>query len=384
MTKKSSLTFMACFVSFLGYFGGTIYIAALPELSQVFQVSTAFIKFSITIYFIGLILGTVLSSLFSEIYGRMKALTFFLSLSFVSGLMCGFSLTMPWFLAGRLLEGIGHAGGPILIMAIIADHFEGVAYHRLISFVIVMTSLGPGIAPIFGSVILQFFDWRVIFYILAALEALALGLWLYIKIEPVVVRRKITETFQEYIFFLRHPFFKYYCLVIGSLYGAFYAFLVISPYIFRLHYGWDIIDFVWVGLALAVANSLGSILNKELVDKIGCHKIFLIGIAIIITAFFLLLTIGLPSHGTWLLLMISLFVIGDNLISSCLTADAVKLGAQYTSIAASLINLSKCIIVAFILFLVLFLPATLVTVNYFILGSILICIFGYLKIRTVL
>jgi hypothetical protein len=42
------------YISFIGHIGGTIYIAVLPELSQFFHVSSTFIKFSITIYFIGL------------------------------------------------------------------------------------------------------------------------------------------------------------------------------------------------------------------------------------------------------------------------------------------------------------------------------------------
>ncbi|HUX80599.1 MAG TPA: MFS transporter [Alphaproteobacteria bacterium] len=381
MAEKTSLTLLACLISFLGYFGGSIYIAALPELSQVFHVPSGLIKFSISIYFIGLMIGTICSGPFAELFGRMRALTFFLVLSFISALICAFSPAISWFLLGRILEGIGNAGGPILVMAIVADHFEGPFYHKLISFVIIMVSLAPGAAPIFGSIILEYFDWRVLFFVVAVLEAIALGFWLYVRLEPMPVQRKIAETLKEYVFFLTHPSFRYYLLMIGSLYGTFYVFIVLSPYIFRLHYGWRIIDFAWIGLALAFANSLGAFLNKELIEKMTCQKILQIGFAVMTSAFLLLLFFGIPTHALWLLGMVSLFFFGDSLISACLTTDALKLGVHYTSLAASLVNLSKVTLVSIVLLMVPFLPETLGTVMLFIFATLLVCLFGYFKIR---
>ncbi len=373
---------MVCFVSFVGYSGGTIYVVALPELSQDFQVAASYVNFSITIYFIGLMIGTLLSGPASEMVGRTRALLFFLALAALSALVCAVSPSISWFLGARLLEGIGHAGGPILAMALVADRYEGRSYHTIISFLLIMISLGPGVSPIFGSLILHFFDWRVIFYLLAIFDGIALGLVLLGKGEPRGEQKKIWKTLQGYAFFIKHPFFPYFCLMIGSLYGAFYVFLILSPYIFRLDYGWDVIDFAWVGLAMAIANSLGSFLHKELNEKIGSRRVFFLGGALMLSAILMLFVIGKPFYGAWILMLVAIFVVGDSLISSCLTANALKMGVGFSSnIAASLVSLVKVYVCALVLVSVSFLPETLETIRVAIVAVLFVCVLGYLKVR---
>lgn len=371
------------FLSFIGHIGGTIYMAVLPELGQFFHVSSSFVKFSITIYFIGLLLGTILSGLLAEAFGRFKTINFFLLLSIGGCLICIFLSDFSWFLLGRLLQGTGQAGGPILAISLVADRYSGLVYRKIMSFILIIISMGPGLSPVIGSVILEYFNWKFVFYFMVLLETLALIFMFCLEKENILVKRKSEEIFQDYVSLIKHPFFRYYCFMIGSLYGAFYAFFVLSPYIFRLHYGWRIIDFVWVGLTLAIANSLGSFLEKELIEKMDGQKIFLIGMIVMILSFLLLLMIGMPEHGTWILLVMALFLIGDNVISTWLTAEAIKIAPQSTSIASSFVFLSKISLATLVLFLVLFFPETMETVKLFIFVAIIVFAFSYLKIRNI-
>ena len=183
MTARFLLPFMICLVSFLSYIGGTVYIAALPELSQTFQVPSSYIKFTITIYYIGIMLGTLLAGPFSEMISRRKTLLFFILLSCMASLLCGISESIPFFLTGRLLQGIGNAGESVLVMALVANRFEGVVYRKIMFFVLIMISLGPGLSPLYGSVILEFFDWRLLFFILGFFQLVAFGLALFIEME---------------------------------------------------------------------------------------------------------------------------------------------------------------------------------------------------------
>ena len=91
MVESARFISIIFFLSFIGHIGGTIYMAVLPELGQFFHVSSSFIKFSITIYFMGLVLGTILSGLLAEAFGRFKTINFFLLLSIGGCLICIFS-----------------------------------------------------------------------------------------------------------------------------------------------------------------------------------------------------------------------------------------------------------------------------------------------------
>lgn len=375
---------MICFIPLVSFMGGTIYAGAFPELGLVFDVSSTLIKFSLTVYFIGMIFGTILSGLLSDLYGRLYILLFFLVLFCISSLFCGFSVSIMWFLVGRFFQGMGSAAGPITIISLVADQFDGPHYKKLVSYVLIMVGIGPGLAPIIGSLILHFFDWSGIFYFLTILGIVALGLVLSVGIKKHVSQQGLQEALQEYTAFIKHPFFRYYCLIISVLYGAFNAILVICPYIFRLHYGWSIVEFAWVGLALALGDSLGAFLNEKFNEKAGSKKIVLAGLSISVGALVLLFFIGLPFDGICFLGITTLFVIGGNLTAASLTTDAIKLNPHFTGIASSLVYLTKFILCSIVLVLVLFFPASLWTINLFIFSALLISAFGYLKIRKVL
>jgi DHA1 family bicyclomycin/chloramphenicol resistance-like MFS transporter len=384
MAETFKFILMICFIPLVSFLGGTIYSGAFPELSLVFDASPTLIKFSLTIYFLGMIFGTILSGLLSDLYGRLYILVFFLILFCLSSLFCGFSVSIVWFLVGRFFQGMGSAAGPIIIISLVADQFDGPHYKKLVSYVLIMVGIGPGLAPIIGSFILHFFDWRSIFYFLTILGILALGLVFSVGIKKRVSHQGLQEALQEYISFIKHPFFRYYCLIISVLYGAFNAILVICPYIFRLHYGWSIVEFAWVGLALAIGDSLGAFLNDQFHEKAGSKRIVLAGLAISAVALVLLILVELPSDGLWFLGITTLFVIGGNLTAASLTTNAIKLNSHFTGIASSLVYLTKFMLCSIVLVLVLFFPASLLTINLFIFSALLISLFGYLKIRTVL
>lgn len=384
LSQSVKFTLMVCFIPLISFIGGTIYTAAFPELSLVFDVSSTLIKFSLTIYFIGMIVGTILSGVLSDLYGRLYILTFFLMLFCLSSLFCGFALSFHWFLVGRFFQGIASAAGPITIISLVADRFEGADYKKYVSYVLIMLGIAPGLAPILGSFILHVFDWRGIFYFLTACGLLGLGLVLSVGIEKKQSRPKLTEALVEYISFIKNPFFRQYCLIIGVLYGAFNSILIVSPYIFRLHYNWTIVEFAWVGLGLAIGDSLGAFLNDILVEKNGSQRIVLSGLAVGAMAFVLLLSMGLPQNGIWFLVIASFFVVGANLTAACLTANAVKMNPQFTGISSSLVYLAKFMLCSVVLVLVLLLPNDLLTINLFIFASLFISFLAYLNIRTTL
>lgn len=279
------------------------------------------------------------------------------------------------------MEGIGAAGAPIISLSISAEYFKGETYNKITALVLTIIALSPGIAPVLGSVLFKISGWQMIFYFLAIIGILALGLSYYTKLEHHINYRQAKDTFREYLFFFRHPFFCYYLLMIGSLYGAFYAFIVLSPYIFRNHYGWSIMEFTTVGLVLAIGNGLGPLITKSLINKIGNWKIIFSGLVIVAMALAILLFVGFLPNGVWVLIAALLFIIGESLISACLTLKAIKTDPRFTGIASSLVLLAKMGTAALVLVVILLFPETIMTVNYFILTALLICIFGYFKIR---
>jgi DHA1 family bicyclomycin/chloramphenicol resistance-like MFS transporter len=369
-------------ITLLGSLGTTIYLAAFPELEVIFNVSKTQIKFSLTIYFIGLIIGAVLSGPLSDIFGRQKILALFLLLFSISSLFCALSPSMSPFLIGRFFQGFSSAGPPVIAMALVADRYTGANYHKIISFVFLMLAVGPAVAPILGSSLFAVFGWRIIFYFLVVFGLIALALTYYAKLDLNLPRQAVKKTLQEYLIFIKHPYFKYYVFLIGVLYSAFFVFITISPYIFRLQYEWTMMEFSWVGLALACGGSIGSYLNSFLIDRVGMEKVILIGLAILFLAFLLLFSGAFTFEGIGILVLGSLYMIGTNLISICLSTSAIKAVPGFIGTASSLIKFGQEMSASLVSVLVLFFPETVATINYFFLAFFVIGLGMYFKLRS--
>lgn len=368
-------------ITLLGSLGTTIYLAAFPELEVIFNVSKTQIKFSLTIYFIGLIIGAILSGPLSDIFGRQKILTLFLLLFCISSLFCGLSPSMSSFLIGRFFQGFSSAGPPVIAMALVADRYKGPQYHKVISFVFLMLAIGPAIAPILGSSLFSVFGWRIIFHFLAIFGLIALALTYSVKLDLNLPHQAMRKTFQEYLVFIKHPYFKYYVVLIGALYSAFFVFITISPYIFRLQYEWTMMEFSWVGLALACGGSIGSYLNSLLLDRFGMKKVIFFGFAILFLAFLLLFSGIFNFKGIGILALGSLYMVGTNLISICLSISAIKAVPGFIGTASSLIKFGQEMSASLVSVLVLFFPETVATINYFFLAFFLIGLGMYFKLR---
>lgn len=379
--KQSGISFIAYFLTFSAMICGTIYLPTFPELEGVFQVSSTFIKFSITIYFIGTIIGSLLAGPLADTYGRKKILTIFLIFFCCATLICALAPTISWFLMGRFFQGIFEVASIVVSAALVADKFEGASYHKISSYLLVIFGLSPGIAPILGSLILQVFEWRFIFYFLFLLGIIGIFLAQQTTEQPHLEERKISTTLHEFSLLMKKPIFLNYWSIICVFYGAYYSFIVLSPYLFRLHYHWSIMEFAWVGVTLAAGNGIGAFLNKILLDRIGDHGVSVVGLSLTALSLLLLFTFSLPSQGLWVLLMFLLFIVGENLVSACVATLGVKLDPQFTGIAASLINLARGLGVSLALILILGLPETIWTVNFILLAAFTICLYNYYKIR---
>ncbi len=381
MSNKSLLSFAICFVSLTSFFGGAIYVSALPEFSQIFDVSATAIKYTITSYYVGIMLGTVFLAPISKMVNQKHVMVASLLLGSIGHLTCATSVDILQFIIGRFIAGLGTGGTPVLAAAFVAKEFNKEEYKRLLTYLLVMISIGLGASPLVGSILFHFFSWPVLFLTLAAFQIFAATMFVKIKLKEKSFPEKLQQIYKDYLTLFKHPVFIYYCIIIGILYGTFYSFLIISSYIFRLNYGWSIIDFAWIGLALGITNSIGAYLDKTLIDRMKGQNLFLLGHSLIGLVIILFYGIGLPEKGVWVLCIASLFIIGQNLVASYLTTISLKLNPKHTNIASSFIFFSKGALASLLLFIVPLFPKTLGYANLILLVSFVICSLGYFKIR---
>lgn len=74
----------------------------------------------------------------------------------------------------RFVQGLGAAAGMVIPRAVVRDLHTGIEAARLMSLLMLVFSISPILAPLTGSVIINFFGWRGVFW--AVLVAAVIGI----------------------------------------------------------------------------------------------------------------------------------------------------------------------------------------------------------------
>jgi EmrB/QacA subfamily drug resistance transporter len=156
----------------------TILNVALPNLQNHFDASTSTLQWIVDSYllvFAGLLLtmGTL-----GDRFGRKRALQAGLALFGGASLAVLFVHTADQLIAVRAAMGIGGAMIMPATLSVISNVFPREERGKAIGIWAGMASIGIGLGPLCGGVLLEFFDWQSVFLLNVPVAAIALGLGL--------------------------------------------------------------------------------------------------------------------------------------------------------------------------------------------------------------
>ncbi|OUD99148.1 Bicyclomycin resistance protein [Clavibacter michiganensis subsp. michiganensis] len=152
----------------LGPFTIDLYLPAFPVIKDQFGVSDAAVQLTLTGTTIGFALGQLVVGPWSDRVGRRLPLIVATSLHILASLGAALAPDVTVLLVFRILQGAGAAGGAVVAMAMVRDLFGGRPLVRMLSRLALVTGLAPILAPVIGSQLLRFVDWRGVFYALTA------------------------------------------------------------------------------------------------------------------------------------------------------------------------------------------------------------------------
>src|ERR671925_730722 len=154
----------------------TILNVALPSLQEEFDASTSTLQWMVDSYllvFAGLLLamGTL-----GDRFGRKRALLVGLTLFGGSSLAVLLVESSTQLIVVRCLMGVGGALIMPATLSIISNVFPREERAKAIGIWAAMASIGIGLGPLAGGVLLEYFDWTSVFMINVPITALAFGL----------------------------------------------------------------------------------------------------------------------------------------------------------------------------------------------------------------
>jgi len=176
MKKPEFIILSACSMV-LTALGIDIMLPALGHVRDHFKLgadSTA-ASLVITYFFLGQV-GQLIFGLLSDRLGRLAVLRIGFPLYILGGLLAAFSPSLQGVLLGRFVAGVGASAIFTTTIAGVRDRYEGDQMAGIMSLILTIFLFTPILAPFLGTFVLEFFDWRTLFFIPPAFAVLVF-LW---------------------------------------------------------------------------------------------------------------------------------------------------------------------------------------------------------------
>lgn len=152
-----------------------LYLPALPTMSDYFGTTTERINLTLTLFFLFYAVGTLIWGPLSDRHGRKPILLIGLGLYIGASVFCAFTQSVEGLIVCRSLQALGGSAAGAVAMAIVKDAYSGRQRESVLAIVSAMSTIAPAVAPVLGAFLLKVMSWRGVFWMLAAIGALALA-----------------------------------------------------------------------------------------------------------------------------------------------------------------------------------------------------------------
>jgi MFS transporter, DHA1 family, multidrug resistance protein len=256
-------------LSAVGPFAIDMYLPALPTIAANLQASTASTQMTLMAFFAAFGVCQIVYGPVSDMVGRKPPLYFGLAVFLLGSIGCASAQSIGWLIAFRALQGIGASAVMVIPRAIIRNLHTGVDATRLMALVMLVFSVSPILAPLFGSALIVPFGWRAVFVAVTFVSALAIFLVASFLPETLPVEDRVSVSvagvLKSFGILLRHGRFLGLTFIGGLGMASFFAFLASSSFIYIEHFGLTTTQY---SLAFSV-NAVGFIGASQFAAALG-------------------------------------------------------------------------------------------------------------------
>ena len=298
-----------------------MYLPALPVISAQFGVPAGSAQMTLSTYILGFALGQLLYGPMADSLGRKPVILGGTLVFAGAAVACALAQTIDHLIFMRFLHGLAAAAASVVINALMRDIYPKEEFSRMMSFVMLVTTIAPLVAPMAGGAVLVWFSWHAIFWILALAALLASAMIFFFIDEtlPPEHRQKfhIRTTIGHFASLFRHKRVLSYMLASGFSFAGMFSFLSAGPFVYielnhvsPQHFGY------YFALNIVFLFVL-TIINSRFVRRVGALNMFRAGLWIQFVMAVWLVVSAFLGVGFWALVIgVAAFVGCVSMISS--------------------------------------------------------------------
>ncbi len=230
----------------------------------------------VTVFVFGLGLGTLFTGPLSDTFGRKPVMLMGTAIYIVSAALATQAESLELLLFARAMQGVGAAGPRVVAIAVIRDLFAGRQMAQIVSFIMMVFTIVPAVAPSIGALMLQLGGWPLIFWTFVVFAALS-GCWLWLRLPetlPLAARRpfRVRALRAAAAEMLQNPVVRLSILVQCLVFAMLFATVSTVQPIYDVLFDRGDSFPLWMGATALLAAS-GSLVNAMLVLRLGMRRL---------------------------------------------------------------------------------------------------------------
>jgi MFS transporter, DHA1 family, multidrug resistance protein len=264
-------------LSAFGPLSTDMYLPGLPSLARDLHVRPSVAQLTLSASLIGLAVGQVIAGPISDALGRRRPLLSGLVAYVVTSSLCAAAPNIAALLAARFVQGMAGAAGIAVARAIVRDLSHGVTAARAYATLMIVTGLGPIVAPVAGGLLLHITDWRGVFVALALVGLMLLAAAAVAIPETLAPRRRhgggLRTTRASFGVLLRDRRYVCHTLAGALSFATLMAYIAGSPFVLEHIHGLSPQAFSLVFATNGAGLLLGRQLGSQRVPSLGTTRV---------------------------------------------------------------------------------------------------------------
>lgn len=334
------LLFLLAGLAALGALSTNIILPAFPDMGGSLGVSTKELGILLSSFFVAFAVGQLVVGPLSDRFGRRWLVLGGLAVFLIGSALCAMATSLPWLVAGRVVQAFGVCAASVLSRAIARDLFDGEALARALALIMVAMAAAPGFSPLLGSALNGLFGWRGAFVLVGVLGLVLAVHYVVGTGETLAANQRVrvsTRTVMKgYLRLLLDPRFVAPAVSVSFVLGGLYTFFAAAPAILMEGLG-----FSSPGLGLFFATTVfvvfaAGLLAPRLAHRWGPWPVATAGIVVALAGGVMLLV---NTQGiTMFSLSIAVFLLGMGLVNPLGTAITLQPFGTQAGMASALLG----------------------------------------------
>lgn len=312
------------------YLSNDMYLPALPNIMADLQTTEEKAQLTLTYWFLGsasmqLVLGPV-----SDRYGRRPVLLISGFIYILTNIICALTTDISVLLFIRFTQGIMTSAVVVAGYASIHELYDQTNAIRILALMGSIIIIAPAFGPLIGSIILQFVNWRWIFWIIAILSSMVL--LCLIKWMPESHPREnrqptnLRSLIKSYYSIISNWKFSSLSLAFGFTFCGFIAWLTAGPFIVVNEFKHSVVTFGVLQTIVFACYITSNNLVKKYMEKYGINKLIHIGLFITLLGGVIaaIMSVTFPNFLTGLIIGMAIFSFGSGFCFAPLSRLAIE------------------------------------------------------------